>query len=68
MESQDRYFRRRAREELDAARRAVTPEARKRRLDLAHSYLSRLGRTADETSPSERAMFEWPLPRQFSEA
>ena len=42
MEPDERYFRRRASEELAAARRAVTDEARERRLTLAGVFLDRL--------------------------
>ena len=42
MEPDERYFRRRASEELAAARRAVTDAARERRLMLANSFLQRL--------------------------
>jgi hypothetical protein len=38
MESNQRYFARRASEELRAAARAVTPEARARRRALAESF------------------------------
>jgi hypothetical protein len=38
MESNQRYFARRAREELHAAARALTPEARARRRALAESF------------------------------
>ena len=42
VEPDERYFRRRASEELAAARRAVTDAARERRLMLANSLLQRL--------------------------
>lgn len=42
VEPDERYFRRRASEELAAARRAVTDAARERRLMLADSFLERL--------------------------
>jgi hypothetical protein len=42
VEPDERYFRRRASEELAAARRAVTDEARERRLTLAGVFLDRL--------------------------
>ena len=42
MEPDERYFRRRATEELAAARRAVTDAARERRLMLADTFLQRL--------------------------
>jgi hypothetical protein len=38
MESNQRYFARRASEELRAAARAITPEARARRRALAESF------------------------------
>jgi len=50
MESDARYYRRRACEELSAADRAVTPAARDRRLQLVGLYLDRL-REMDEPSP-----------------
>ena len=42
MESNERFYRRRAAEELSAARRAVTPAARLRRMTLVNSYLEQL--------------------------
>jgi hypothetical protein len=42
VETDERYFRRRASEELAAARRAVTDAARERRLMLASTFLERL--------------------------
>lgn len=42
MESNERYYARRAAEELRAAAMAVTPEAKARRLALASSFSSRL--------------------------
>lgn len=42
MESDERYYRRRAAAELSAARRAVTQAAAERRMGLANSYLQRL--------------------------
>jgi hypothetical protein len=42
VEPDERYFRRRASEELAAARRAVTDAARERRLILAGKFLERL--------------------------
>jgi hypothetical protein len=42
MESNERYYARRAAEELRAAALAVTPEAKARRLALARSFSSRL--------------------------
>ena len=42
METEIRYYRRRACEEMSAATRAVTPAARERRLHLVGVYLDRL--------------------------
>ena len=42
IESDARFFRRRASEELAAADRAVTEAARERRLQLARSFMFRL--------------------------
>ena len=50
MESDGRYYRRRACEELSAADRAVTIAARNRRLQLVGLYLERL-RDLDVPSP-----------------
>ncbi|HET7707999.1 MAG TPA: hypothetical protein VFK50_00530 [Sphingomicrobium sp.] len=50
MESDARYYRRRACEELSAADRAVTVAARRRRLQLVDLYLDKL-REMDEPSP-----------------
>lgn len=43
MESNQRYYARRAAEELRAAARAVTPEARARRRALAESFARKAG-------------------------
>ena len=56
MEPDARFYRRRASEELAAAQRAVTPEARDRRIQLARSFLSRL--KSDEANDM---LFEWGL-------
>lgn len=40
VESDYRYYSRRAAAEASAASRAITPEARERRLELARKYLS----------------------------
>ena len=53
MESDERFYRRRATEELTAANRAVTEAARERRLQLAQSFLDRLDGSA------EAMLFEW---------
>ncbi|WP_448662089.1 hypothetical protein ACG3SL_15620 [Sphingomonas sp. CJ20] len=42
MESNERYYRRRAAQELSAARRALTEEAMQRRRAIAESYLRQL--------------------------
>jgi len=42
VDSDERFFRRRANEEMAAARRAVTDAARERRLMLADVFLERL--------------------------
>jgi hypothetical protein len=46
MESNERYFARRASEELRAAERAVTAAARARRHALAESFLAKAGQCA----------------------
>ena len=56
LEPDARFYRRRASEELAAAQRAVTPEARDRRIQLARAFLSRL--RPDEAN---HMMFEWGL-------
>ena len=43
MESNERYYARRAVEELRAAARAVTPEARARRRALAEAFQAKAG-------------------------
>ena len=43
MESDQRYYWRRANEELCAAARAVTPAARQRRHQLVETYVEKLG-------------------------
>ena len=56
MESDIRYYRRRANEELAAADRAVTAAARERRLQLAGLFLERLGEL--QAMPDHPA-FQW---------
>ena len=46
MESNERYYRRRADEEAFAARRAVTPESRARHRELADSFRRQLSEVA----------------------
>lgn len=53
MESDVRFFRRRASEEMAAASRAVTPAARERRMQLAGAFLDRLKEL------ERRSAFEW---------
>jgi hypothetical protein len=56
VESDARFYRRRATEELAAASRAVTAEARDRRLQLAEVFLARLeGSSGDMLFDWERA-------------
>lgn len=52
VESDARFYRRRACEEMSAASRAVTPQARERRLQLVDLYLQRL-QAMKEPSPFE---------------
>ena len=52
METDIRYYRRRACEEMSAASRAVTPQARERRLQLVSVYLNRL-KALNAPSPFE---------------
>jgi hypothetical protein len=64
MESNVRFFRRRANEELAAAGRAITPAARERRLILADAFLQRLKAVQATTETemafvAERPAFDW---------
>jgi hypothetical protein len=54
MESNARFYRRRATEELAAAQRAVTPAARDRRIQLAQMFLRRL-----DDEEAQDLMFDW---------
>jgi hypothetical protein len=54
MEPDERFYRRRAAEELAAASRAVTEAARDRRVQLAHVFLARL-----KESEANAMLFEW---------
>lgn len=54
MESDARFYRRRASEELAAADRAVTPAARERRIQLAGIFLQRL-----KTIQADASAFDW---------
>jgi len=55
LESDLRFYRRRANEELAAADRAITEAARERRLQLAGVFLQRLSAVENDARP----MFEW---------
>jgi hypothetical protein len=55
VESDVRFYRRRANEELAAANRAITAAARDRRLQLADSFLQRL-RAVEVT---DVPVFDW---------
>ena len=67
MESDVRFFRRRANEELAAASRAITEAARERRLILADAFLQRLRAVEaaaaapelDTAFAPERPVFDW---------
>lgn len=71
MESDARFYRRRANEELAAAGRAVTEAARERRMQLARVFLQRLkaseardvlvecGISATAVGKFDRSAFEW---------
>ena len=66
VESDIRYYRRRACEEMAAATRAVTPAARDRRLQLVDTYIEHL-RALNVRSPfdeGEVPAFRWPERRQ----
>lgn len=54
MESNTRFYRRRATEELAAAQRAVTPAARDRRIQLAQMFLRRL-----DNDEAQDLLFDW---------
>lgn len=61
METDIRYYRRRACEEMSAASRAITPEARQRRLHLVGVYLDRLkALNAPLPFEDDRSAFSWP--------
>jgi hypothetical protein len=63
VESNDRFFRRRANEEMKAASRAVTEAARERRMRLAGIFLERLKTSQESEMPDpaadNRSPFEW---------
>jgi len=56
VESDIRFFRRRANEELAAADRAVTEAARERRIQLAGAFLQRLKSIETQAMLSDREM------------
>lgn len=58
MESNARFFRRRANEELAAAGRAVTEAGRERRMVLAGIFLERLKAVENDDTP----LFGWASP------
>jgi hypothetical protein len=78
MESDQRYYWRRASEELYAAARAMTPAGQNRRRQLAELYVRRLRELpivmideddcptpmAHELQELSRRLLEWPLPRE----
>lgn len=55
MESDVRFYRRRANEEIAAANRAVTAAARERRMQLADCFLQRL----KAVEAAELSVFDW---------
>ena len=65
MESDIRFYRRRANEELAAASRAVTESARERRMMMAGVFLERLKAlgasrmTMDGLAAAELSAFDW---------
>jgi hypothetical protein len=65
VETDIRYYRRRACEEMSAATRAVTPQARERRLYLVNVYLDRL-KALNAPSPfdDEYSAFNWPAAKR----
>lgn len=56
METDIRYYRRRACEEMSAATRAITPAARERRLQLVGLYLDHL-KALNAPSPFDEQQF-----------
>jgi hypothetical protein len=54
MEPDERFYRRRAAEELAAAARAVTEAARDRRVQLAQTFLSRLN-----AAEASAMLYDW---------
>ena len=73
MESNDRFFRRRANEEMKAAGRAVTEAARERRMRLAGIFLERLKTSQEDGSAGlpatgDRSAFEWASGQSLEQA
>ena len=70
MESNERYYRRRATQEIAAARRAITPLALERRRELAENYLRLLSEITgrDETSALAELASVTPRDNQWSVA
>jgi Holliday junction resolvase-like predicted endonuclease len=76
VESNDRFYRRRANEEMKAASRAVTEEARERRMRLADLFLERLkaserrdvARAAIIAAREDRSAFELKSSRSLEQA
>lgn len=71
MESNDRFFRRRANEEMKAASRAVTQEARERRMRLAGIFLERLKVSQESDlvdAAADGSAFEWRNGRSLEQA
>jgi hypothetical protein len=67
MESDARYFQRRAREEFAAANRALTPAARDRRLQLANTFLGRLAAAETFEGPGgPKSDWQVPVLRQIA--
>ena len=63
MEPDDRFYRRRAAEELTAASRAVTEAARDRRVKLAQAFLARLNERE-----ASAMLYDWSDTRGQSDA
>ena len=67
MESDIRFYRRRASEELAAAGRAVTESARERRMMMAGVFLERL-KALDASAAAEGPAFNWAAERSAEHA
>ena len=61
MESNARFYRRRASEELSAAHRAVTEAARDRRIEMAKRFLDHL-----DQDEAEAMLFDWGMVKRGS--